>query len=155
MNTIPVIHLDQWVRMEERVSLVNFNKSQTQLWKNQGQTEGTEPAPCSPGHGWESCRNSGEGAGMRFDWCWHWYSNDLLVPLLFAHWARAWRPEGRETTLPAPVCSISAQYLSHSGDRWRVLHQQLTMPVGGWPPDLCLISSPVSDRDPYCQLSLA
>ena len=52
-------------------------------------------------------------------------------------------------------CSISGRYLSQSEDRWRVLHQQPTMPVGGWPPDLCLISSPVSDRDPYCQLSLA
>lgn len=27
--------------------------------------------------------------------------------------------------------------------------------LGKWPPDLCLISSPNADRDPYCQLSLA
>lgn len=155
MNTIPVIHLDQWVRREERVSLENFDNSQTQPSKNRGQAPGTEAAPCSPEDEWESCRSSGERAGEFFDWCRCWYSNAFLAPLLFAHWARARRPEGRETTLLVPVCSISARYLSHSDDRWRVLHWQPTMPVGNWPPDLCLISSPVSDRDPYCQLSLA
>lgn len=129
MNTIPVIHLDQWVRREEQASLENFNNSQKWLEKNQGQTPGTQPALRSPDE-WESCRGSGEGAAGSCDWCWHWYSDASLVPLLLAHWARARRPEGKETTLLAPVCSISARYLSHSADRWRVLHRQPTMPVG-------------------------
>lgn len=46
MNTIPVIHLDQWVRREERVSLVHFNNSR--LHKNQGQAPGTQAALSSP-----------------------------------------------------------------------------------------------------------
>lgn len=48
MNTISVIHQDQWVMREEQVSLVNFNNSQTQLRRNQGQAPGTQPAHCSP-----------------------------------------------------------------------------------------------------------
>lgn len=36
--------------------------------------------------------------------------------------------EAKEATLPAQVCSISAQYQSHSEDRWGVLLQQPSMP---------------------------
>lgn len=48
MNTITVIHQDQWVRREEPASLANFNNSQSQILKNQGQARGRRPALCSP-----------------------------------------------------------------------------------------------------------
>lgn len=70
MNPTPVIHLDQWVRREERASLVNFNNSQTQLRRNQGQAPGTPPARCSPERWVRAAGGSGEGAGGCFDWCW-------------------------------------------------------------------------------------
>lgn len=126
MNTIPVIHLDQWVRREEQESLVNFK---TALEESRSGIRDTTSSLLT----WwvRELLVSGEEAAGSFDWCWRWYSDASLVPPLFAHWAEAWGPEGRETTLPAPVCSISARYLSHSADRWRVLHQQPTMPVGG------------------------
>lgn len=148
MNTIPIIHLDQWVRREAKTSLANFHNSQ-----NPESRSATMDTIISPRDERESCGGSGEVAGRCFEWCWLLYTS--CVPLLFAHCVRAQRPEGRETTPPVPVCSISARYLSHTADRWRVLQQQPAMPAGEWPLDLCLISSPVSDRDPYCQLSLA
>lgn len=130
MNTITVIHQDQWVRREEPASLANFNNSQSQILKNQGQARGRRPALCSPRWVRQLQGLRGEAAGGCFDWYWIWCMDVSLVPLLFAHWASAQRPEAKETTLPAPVCSISARYLSHLADRWRVLHQQPTMPAG-------------------------
>lgn len=126
MNTIPVIHLDQWVRREERLSLVNFNNSQ--LRKNQGQAPGTQPALCSP---IEMSEGTSGALGRELAGA----LTDAGSGTVMSHWCPCslpieQGPGGQETTLPAPVCSISARYLSHSADRWRVLHQQPTMPVG-------------------------
>lgn len=149
MNIIPVIHLYQWVRRGESVPLVDFNNSQTRLPEESRSAEkriGTTDT--------SSSLLTAAACGGGSDWCQHWYNDGTSLALL-AHWAGSWKPEGRESRLPVPVCSISAQYLSHSDDQWRVLRQQLATPAGGWPPDLCLISSAISEWDPYCQLSLA
>lgn len=42
MNSIPVIHLDHWVRREEQVSLVNFSNTRAQLQKESRSDTGLE-----------------------------------------------------------------------------------------------------------------
>ena len=105
-----------------------ISNSLTQLRRTKVGHQGHNRLSAHLDHEWESCR--AQAAGSCSDWSWLWCSDVSLVPLLFAHWAGARMLEAKETTLPAPVCSISAWYLSHSGDRWRLLHQQPAMPVG-------------------------
>lgn len=129
MKRIPVIHLDQWGQEGGAGRPWGISNSPTQLQRTKVGHQGHDQL--SAHLRWvRELQSSGQAAGGCFDWCWLWCSDVSLVPLLFAHWARARRLEAKETTLPAPVCSISARYLSHSGDRWRLLHQQPAMPVG-------------------------
>lgn len=103
MNTIPVIHLDQWVRREERVSLMNFNNSQTQLLTNQGQALGTQAALCSLVSERESGRGSAQGS---------WQALWLMLPLVNRCLARA----------PA-VCPLSWRPGGHKAGKQACLHQ--------------------------------
>lgn len=68
------------------------------------------------------------------------------------------RGPGGQEPRKQPCLHNSAQFqpsINHTGkiDEEFFFNNQACL--GKWPPDLCLISSPNADRDPYCQLSLA
>lgn len=90
MNTIPAIHLDQWV--EEGGAGAPGEFHQQSDWKPRSDTGDTSSFG-SPKDEWVSCRGSGEGAGGLCDRCSLQHGNGSLVPLLFAYWARD--PEAR------------------------------------------------------------
>lgn len=108
--------------------------------------KGTRVAFCPPKDA--SVRWRGLGGASR-------KCNGSRAPLLLAYWAGD--PEARKPR-KQPCLHKSAQFqpnINHTRkiDEEFFFNNQACL--GKWPPDLCLISSPNADRDPYCQLSLA
>lgn len=77
-----------------------------------------------------------------------------LVPLLFAYWAGGLEATSQGNN-PACTSLLNFSPISHTRPIDEEFFSNSQPCLGRWPPDLCLISSPDADRDPYSQLSLA
>lgn len=123
---IPVIHLDQWVRKEERLSLENFNNSHTQFCENQGQGHSQLPGPLQMRAAGAQGR---ELPGALTDTS-PGTATSLQCPCCLPIEPGPRGQKSRKQPCPEPSAQFQPGIYHTQPDRWRVLHQQPAMPAG-------------------------